>query len=90
MLACAIRLEPGPYDFFMSVGSPGIRQSRAPERIDAKIACRIGTAAHHEVTAAVAGRDITRQGFETIVRDDRFIDRSVDDDVWWLMVFRRP
>jgi len=23
MLACAIRLEPGPYDFFMTFGSPG-------------------------------------------------------------------
>jgi len=51
---------------------------------------REAVAGHHEITAAAAERDITRQGFQTVVRDDRFIDRSVDDDVWWLMVFRRP
>lgn len=47
-------------------------------------------AGHHEMTPAVAERDINRQGFETVARDDRFIDRSADEDLWWLIVFRKP
>ena len=47
-------------------------------------------AGHHEMSAAVAERDIVRQGFVTVARDDRFIDRPTDPDVWWLIVFRKP
>ena len=47
------------------------------------------TPQHHEITPAVAERDITRHGFQAVVRDDRFIDRPTDDEVWWLMVFRK-
>ncbi len=32
-------------------------------------------ARHHEMTATVAEREIHQQGFETVARDDRFIDR---------------
>jgi len=51
---------------------------------------RIKAAEHHEITAAVAEREIVARGFETVTRDDRFIDRSQDDDVWWIVVFRKP
>ncbi|MGE3578229.1 MAG: class I SAM-dependent methyltransferase [Vicinamibacterales bacterium] len=44
----------------------------------------------HELSAATAEALITRHGFQAVARDDRFIDRSGDDDVWWLRVFRRP
>jgi predicted methyltransferase len=44
---------------------------------------------HHEITRAVAERQINAQGFETVLRDDNFIDRSGDEDVWWLAVFRK-
>ena len=37
-----------------------------------------------------AERDISRQGFQTVMRDDRFIDRPSDEDLWWLIVFRKP
>ena len=48
------------------------------------------TAEHHEITAAVAEHQINQQGFETFDRDDRFIDRPMDEDLWWLIVFRKP
>jgi hypothetical protein len=42
------------------------------------------------MTPAEAERDIVRQGFQTVGRDDRFIDRASDEDVWWLIEFRKP
>lgn len=45
---------------------------------------------HHEMSAAIAERDIVRHGFVTVARDDRFIDQPTDPDVWWLIVFRKP
>jgi predicted methyltransferase len=47
-------------------------------------------AAHHEMQPADAERAITQQGFQSITRDDRLIDRPGEDDVWWLIVFRKP
>jgi len=47
-------------------------------------------AAHHEMRPADAERAITQQRFQPIARDDRFIDRPGEDDVWWLIVFRKP
>lgn len=44
----------------------------------------------HTITPDLAEAAINRQGFQTVVREIRFIDRSADDDLWWLMVFRRP
>ncbi len=50
-----------------------------------------GTAeGHHEMTRAVAERQINQQGFQTVLREDPFIDRSGDEDLWWLVVFRKP
>lgn len=48
-------------------------------------------AARHEMPAVVAEREINQEGFLTIMRDERFIDRPPPEaDVWWLMVFRKP
>ena len=47
-------------------------------------------AAHHEMRPADAERALTRQGFQLVARDDRFIDRAGEDDVWWLIVLRKP
>jgi len=44
----------------------------------------------HEMTAAVAPREINHQGFQTVSREDRFIDRPEDADLWWLLVFSKP
>jgi ubiquinone/menaquinone biosynthesis C-methylase UbiE len=60
---------------------------RAPRGGDASVT---GSTADHEITAAVAEREITAQGFEAVARDDRFIDRPEDEDVWWLIVFTKP
>ena len=45
--------------------------------------------AEHELTRAVAERQINQQGFQTVFREDPFIDRSGDEDLWWLVVFRK-
>ena len=47
-------------------------------------------AEHHEMTAAMAEREINQQGFQTVSREDRLIDRPQDEDVWWLIVFCKP
>jgi hypothetical protein len=44
----------------------------------------------HGIAMRVANQEIQQAGFEAISKDDRFVDRSQDDDVWWLMVFRKP
>lgn len=46
--------------------------------------------AHHEIAAGDAERTIRQQGFEPVFRDDRFIDRATEEDLWWLIVFRKP
>lgn len=50
------------------------------------------SAAHgsHEMTPEAAERNISRHGFQMVSRDDRFIDRPSDEDIWWLLVFRKP
>jgi hypothetical protein len=44
----------------------------------------------HELRPGAAAVEIEQSGFEVVTRDDRFIDRSGDDDVWWLIVARKP
>jgi len=51
---------------------------------------RSDAAAHHELTAATAEAEITSHGFQVTTSDHRFIDRAGDDDIWWLIVFRKP
>jgi ubiquinone/menaquinone biosynthesis C-methylase UbiE len=45
---------------------------------------------NHDMTRAAAEEQIRQHGFETIARDDRFIDRPGDQDLWWLLVLRKP
>jgi predicted methyltransferase len=45
---------------------------------------------HHEIALTTAEGDITRLGFQVVARNDRFIDRPTEDDIWWLLVFRKP
>ena len=47
-------------------------------------------AGHHEVPLAIVDDEIRRHGFETLAREGRFIDRSDDDDIWWMIVARKP
>jgi SAM-dependent methyltransferase len=44
----------------------------------------------HEITSAAAERVITARGFQLVRREDPFIDRGGEEEVWWLMTFRRP
>jgi len=44
---------------------------------------------HHELDASTAEREMTAQGFQTVSRDPRFIDRPGDEDIWWMLVFRK-
>jgi len=71
----------------MRQGARLVVVDRAPRR-----GATAGEAAgeHHEIAAAAAEREITARGFEIVSRDDRFIDRPGDEDVWWMTVFRRP
>jgi predicted methyltransferase len=71
----------------MRSGARLVVVDRGPRDIDF---ARETAAAHHDIAAVAAERDITRRGFQVVVRDDRFIDRPTDDDSWWLLVFRKP
>jgi predicted methyltransferase len=44
--------------------------------------------AGHRLSPDLAEAEVLAEGFETITRDDRFVDRP--EDPWWLLVFRRP
>lgn len=48
------------------------------------------TPAHHDVTPLAAERDIVQQGFQTVHRENPFIDRPTEKDIWWLLSFRKP
>jgi predicted methyltransferase len=63
----------------MVVVDRGPRDSDVPRRATGE----------HEIPAAVAERQINHRGFQTVSRDDRFIDRP-GEDLWWLIVFRKP
>jgi predicted methyltransferase len=44
----------------------------------------------HVLRPGAAADEIEQSGFKVVARDDRFIDRSGTDDVWWLIVARKP
>jgi hypothetical protein len=46
-------------------------------------------AGHHEVQLAVVDDEARRHGFETLARDEGFIDRP-NHDIWWMIVARKP
>ena len=50
---------------------------------------RVEATAHHDLTAAAAEAEIGRHGFRMVSRDDRFIDRATDEDIWWRLVFEK-
>jgi predicted methyltransferase len=47
-------------------------------------------AEHHELRPDLIETEVRSAGFEIISRQDRFIDRPADDQVWWLIVTRKP
>ena len=72
-----------------AVMRPGARLvvvDRSPRR-ESETAAASG---HHEITRVAAEQALNALGFHTVTFDDRFIDRAVDDDVWWLLVLRKP
>jgi SAM-dependent methyltransferase len=44
---------------------------------------------HHELRPDLVEADVRSAGFQIIGRQDRFIARSGDDQVWWLIVARK-
>jgi ubiquinone/menaquinone biosynthesis C-methylase UbiE len=44
----------------------------------------------HGILPAIVERDLHSVGFTVVSRDDRFIDRDGEDDVWWIIVARKP
>ena len=53
-------------------------------------ASRESEAGHHEITRAVVEDELLSAGFEILKRDDRFVDRSDEDNIWWLITARKP
>ena len=47
-------------------------------------------AGYHEISATIAADDLRREGFEVVLRQEGFIDRSPDGEAWWIIVFRKP
>ena len=45
---------------------------------------------HHDIEPSEVERAITILGFETVSRDDHFIERDAGGARWWLVVFRKP
>jgi ubiquinone/menaquinone biosynthesis C-methylase UbiE len=46
-------------------------------------------AEHHELHPDLAEAEIRKAGFKIILRQDRFIDRAADDELWWLIVAQK-
>jgi ubiquinone/menaquinone biosynthesis C-methylase UbiE len=46
--------------------------------------------ASHGISPASAEHQLHAAGLAVAYRDDRFIDRPGDDDVWWIIVARKP
>ena len=47
-------------------------------------------AGRHELRPGPTADEIQKSGFELVNRDDRFIDRPGEEDIWWLIVARKP
>ena len=43
----------------------------------------------HQVALATVVDELRKKGFEVVSRDDHFIDRA-GDDIWWLLIARKP
>lgn len=44
---------------------------------------------HHELRPDLVEAEVRRAGFQIVGRQDHFIDRLGDDQVWWMMVARK-
>ena len=44
----------------------------------------------HEIAPELVEADIRRRGFEVIQRDDHFTQQPAEDNIWWLIVSRKP
>jgi predicted methyltransferase len=51
---------------------------------------REAEAEHHELRPDLVETEVRNAGFEIVRRDNLFIDRPVDDHIWWLLVARKP
>lgn len=51
---------------------------------------REAQAEHHELRADLVETEVRNAGFEIVSRQDRFIDRPADDQIWWLLIARKP
>src|SRR5262245_15809035 len=71
----------------MRSGARLVVVDRSPDETGAP---RKEAAGHHEISANAAASEIKRQGFEEVLRQERFIERSPDGEAWWLVVFRKP
>ena len=49
----------------------------------------IGRTGDHEIPAARVENELRQAGFETISRQEHFIDKDPDNEPWWLIVARR-
>ena len=45
---------------------------------------------HHELSPDLVETEVRNAGFEVVSRQNRFIDRPADDQIWWLLVARKP
>ena len=53
------------------------------------VASRETQTEHHELRPDLVETEVRSAGFEIISRQDRFIDRPADHQVWWLIVTRK-
>jgi predicted methyltransferase len=51
---------------------------------------REAAADHHEVEAGAVETELRGAGFIALTRDDRFIDRPDQGDIWWIVTARKP
>ena len=51
---------------------------------------RTAETGRHGIPLDLVQHEVLDQGLEIISRDERFIDRPEDDDIWWLLVARKP
>ncbi|HTC94226.1 MAG TPA: class I SAM-dependent methyltransferase [Terriglobales bacterium] len=51
---------------------------------------RSDEAEHHHIPPALVEAEIRGSGFQIVKREDLFIDQPGDDQLWWLIVARKP
>ncbi|HTD22841.1 MAG TPA: class I SAM-dependent methyltransferase [Terriglobales bacterium] len=51
---------------------------------------RSDEAEHHHISPALVEAEIRGSGFQIVKREDHFIDRPGDSQLWWLIVARKP